>query len=289
MARCGNSLLRHQHGIADGALFALRQTGFRAGGGDGFINDLGMARCGNSLLRRQHGIADGAVFALRQARFCTSGGDGFINDLGMARCGNDLLHHQHGIADGTMFALRQARFCTSGGDGFINDLGVGQHFDGLLRRDDISARDAAHTGSETGFRAGGGHYRDDLQRVNGQRQGRGFQGDLDIVLRGGVHNGHCDVLRHRLVRVCLHMQRQQLRFCLQLRANVCEYHRTAGGFGICHDQLARCGLHGGAVRTLQNGVVVVHLQLQRRQMAVGRHSQRQIKAVSGADMLHRRI
>ena len=47
----GDNLLRDQHFTADRAVLTLRQTGFRAGGSLGFVNDFRMALCLNQAVR----------------------------------------------------------------------------------------------------------------------------------------------------------------------------------------------------------------------------------------------
>ena len=83
-----NDFLCNQHFAADGAVLALCQAGFRAGGRHSLVDYLGVAIGGNYFLGDQHFVADGAVLALRQAGFRAGGRHSFVSHYGVA-CGVD--------------------------------------------------------------------------------------------------------------------------------------------------------------------------------------------------------
>ena len=80
-----DTLLRGQYRGAYGAVLALRQPRFRAGGRDRRVHGLGMACRLDTLLRGQYRGAYGAVLALRQPRFRAGGRDRRVDGLGMTQ------------------------------------------------------------------------------------------------------------------------------------------------------------------------------------------------------------
>ena len=73
MALGRNNILRNQNFIADGAVLALSQTGFRAGGFNRRVDHFRMALGRNNILLNQNFIADRAVLAFGQAGFRAGG------------------------------------------------------------------------------------------------------------------------------------------------------------------------------------------------------------------------
>ena len=94
--------------MADGAVLALCQAGFGAGGGDGLVDDHRMPGGGDGLLRDQHFAADRTVLSFGQAGFGAGGGDGFVDGLRVACGRNRFLFNEIPSADHAEFAFGDA-------------------------------------------------------------------------------------------------------------------------------------------------------------------------------------
>ena len=99
MALGGNDSLSNQNFVADGAVLALSQTGFRAGGFNRRVDHFRMALGGNDSLSNQNFVADGTVLTLSQTGFCAGRINSGIDHFRMA-----LSRYVLGIAITTLGA-----------------------------------------------------------------------------------------------------------------------------------------------------------------------------------------
>ena len=141
-------------------MLALRQARFRAGGRNGFVDDLRVAQGRNSFLGCQHRVAHGALFAGCQTGLDAGRRHSLFHDfLFVGQHLDDFLLLKHFIANRAMLALRQAGCRAGGRNGYVDNFRVAQGRNNLLPDKHFIADGAMLALRQTGCRAGGSHSR----------------------------------------------------------------------------------------------------------------------------------
>ena len=109
-------------------MLAFGLAGFRAGGRNCFVNDLGVAVGRDLRLCSENLITNRAVLAFGHAGSRASGRNCFVSDLGVPVGRDFLLCNENCITDRAVLSLSLAGFRAGGRNCFVNDLGVAVGF-----------------------------------------------------------------------------------------------------------------------------------------------------------------
>ena len=154
-------LLSDQNFVTDGAMLALGQAGFGAGGCHCRIDHFGVTLGRDNFLSDQNFVTDRAVLAFGQTGFGAGGFLGLVDHFGVTLGRDNFLSDQNFVTDRAVLAFGQTGFGAGGFLGLVDHFGVTLGQDNFLSEQNIAAYGAVLALGQAVCGTGGCHCRID--------------------------------------------------------------------------------------------------------------------------------